>query len=97
MNSRKRTYDDVLDPFRIKDGWFYLELVSGRIYPNPALSSDTTGRIEKTIERLGLDDAGNREMRAMHYQEYGEGYFTADFLRTRSPFVYAEAFRQDLL
>jgi 5-methylcytosine-specific restriction endonuclease McrA len=37
MNSRKREYDDVLDPFEVKNGWFQLEPVSGRIYPNPQL------------------------------------------------------------
>ena len=29
MNSRKRDFDDVLDPFEVDNGWFQLELVSG--------------------------------------------------------------------
>jgi uncharacterized protein (TIGR02646 family) len=97
MNSRKREYDDVLDPFEVETGWFRLELVSGRLYPNPTLQPDQLTAVQATIERLGLDDAGNREMRARHYLEYREGYYTADFLEKRSPFVWTESNRQELL
>ncbi|WP_339133900.1 MAG: hypothetical protein WGN25_13980 [Candidatus Electrothrix sp. GW3-4] len=97
MNSRKGRYDDVLDPFHIKDNWFSLELVSGRIYPNPSLPFSITRQIQETIDRLRLDDAGNRAMRSRHYQEYIEGFCTTDFLKRRSPFVYTEACRQNLL
>ncbi len=31
MNSRKREYEDVLDPFEVDTGWFHLEVVSGRL------------------------------------------------------------------
>ncbi len=97
MNSRKRDYDDVLDPFGIGPDWFRLELVSGSIYPNPNLDADCQLQVASTISRLGLDDAGNRELRARHLQECLEGLYTADFLRRRSPFVYQEAIRQGLL
>ncbi|MDX2030909.1 MAG: hypothetical protein SF339_09590 [Blastocatellia bacterium] len=97
MNSRKLEYDDVLDPFTIRTGWFQLELVSGRIYPKPRLQAATRIKVEKTIERLGLDDAGNREMRARHYQYYCQGRYPADFLKEHSPFVWFEADRQGLL
>ena len=97
MNSRKREFDDVLDPFSIQEGWFQVELVSGRIYPNPALPSNTKKQVQETIKRLGLDDAGNRKMRCRHYQDFAEKQYTADFLRKRSPFVYSEALRQGLL
>lgn len=97
MNSRKREFEDTLDPFEVVNGWFHLELVSGHIYPDPNLSEDIKAQVTATIERLGLDDPGNREMRARHYQEYYEGEFTADFLKKRSPFVWLEAERQGLL
>lgn len=97
MNSRKREYDDVLDPFEVETGWFYLELVSGRIYVNPALEPVQQAAVQATIDRLGLDDAGNRELRARHYQEYREGLYTSAFLKKRSPFVWAEANRQGVL
>jgi hypothetical protein len=97
MNSRKWTYDDVLDPFEVLEGWFHVELVSGRIYANPGLPEPTRKRIDHTIKRLRLDDYGNREMRARHYQEYRENFYNAEFLRKRSPFVWYEAERQGLL
>ena len=97
MNSRKREYDDVLDPFEIGNGWFRLEPITGRIYPNPILTPDQQRTVQATIERLNLDDAGCREIRARHYQEYCEGEYTAEFLRKRSPFVWLEAQRQGLL
>jgi hypothetical protein len=74
-----------------------LEPITGRIYPNPTLATDQQGTVQATIERLGLEDAGSREIRARHYQEYREGEYTADFLRKRSPFVWLEAQRQGLL
>jgi len=97
MNSRKRGFDDVLDPFEVETGWFHLEPVSGRIFPNPRLQDEQQQAVQATIDRLGLDDAGNREMRARHYQEYREGSYTAEFLKKRSPFVWMEANRQGLL
>ncbi len=95
MNSRKRDFDDVIDPFEMVNGWFYLELVSGRIYPNPDCRD--AEKVKKTIDRLGLDDSMNREMRARHYQGYRERLYTADYLKKFSPFVYQEAERQKLL
>ena len=97
MNSRKRSYEDVLDPFELENGWFHLEPVSGRIFPDPRLPDDRQQAVLATINRLGLDDTRNREMRARHYQEYREGFYTADFLKKRSPFVWMEANRQGLL
>lgn len=97
INSRKRNFEDILDPFEIGLEWFNLEIVSGRIYPNPKLDEEKKILILRTIDRLGLNDGGNREMRARHYQDYREGLYTDIFLQRRSPFVYAEAARQGLL
>jgi len=97
MNSRKRDYSKVMDPFTIHDGWFRLELVSGSIYPSPDLEGRQQEQVAYTIERLGLDDAGNRELRARHFQDFLEGEYTAAFLRKRSPFVYREALREGYL
>ncbi len=98
VNSRKREYEDVLDPFIVENGWFRLELLaSGRIFPNPQLSNEDQQSVKATINRLGLDDPGNREMRLRHYQHYVDGSCTANFLKKYSPFVWMEASRQNLL
>ncbi|MDP2504948.1 hypothetical protein [Oceanobacter sp. 3_MG-2023] len=97
MNSRKREFQDVLDPFLIENGYFQLELVSGRIFPNPDLGAATRKRVIDTIARLGLDDAGCRSLRAEHFGYYLSEDITASFLKKMSPFVWYEANRQGLL
>jgi hypothetical protein len=97
VNARKCDFSDVLDPFTLLLDWFRLELVTGRIFPNPDIAPADQALVVATIERIGLDNAINREMRARHYQEYREGAYTAVFLLRRSPFVYQEADRQGLL
>lgn len=97
MNGRKGTFNDVLDPFDVKTGWFRLELVSGRIFPNPKLSEKRRQSVQATIDRLKLDDGGCREIRARHYQDYCEKLCTEEHLKKYSPFVWTEAKRQKLL
>lgn len=97
LNRNKREFDDVLDPFQLAVETFHLELVTGRIFPNPSYSATSRRHAEKTIRRLHLDDPNPREMRARHYQEYCEGEYTNQYLQRRSPFVWYEANRQGLL
>lgn len=97
LNSRKRAYDDVLDPFYLLPGLFRLQLSTGRICPNPELEAQAMRVVEETIERLGLDDPQCRNLRAAWYQEYLEYGLHADYLRKKSPFVWHEANRQGLL
>lgn len=97
MNSRKREFDDVLDPFFIQADWFRLQLSIGHIYANPNLPVAVRKAIEETIRRLGLDNPECRELRARRYQEYLEFNLPADYLKRQSPFVWGEANRQGLL
>ena len=97
MNSRKRNYDDVLDPFKVETGWFHLELITGRVYPNEQLSLRRKDKVRATISRLRLDDEGNRDLRAQHYYGYLNGDYTDDYLKRQSPFVWSEAKRQGVL
>lgn len=97
MNSRKREFDDVLDPFSLASGTFQLEFGSGKIFPNPDLPPDARALAERTIERLGLDDAECRKLRVEYFTEYAGGHISEDYLHRRCPFVYEEADRQGLL
>jgi len=97
MNARKLDFSSVLDPFTLKAETFLLELVTGRIYVNPRLTGTARKRAEDTIERLRLDSAECREIRARHYQNYCEFGYPEDYLKKYSPFVWIEAKRQGLL
>jgi hypothetical protein len=103
MNARKRDFDTVLDPFTLQPGTFRLELVSGRIYPAPRLSAARRRAAQRTIDRLGLDDAGCRELRARRFSDYLEirgakrNRAAEAQLQRYAPFLYEEAKRQELL
>lgn len=97
MNSRKRDYNDVLDPFLLAPDLFRLQLSTGHIYANPTLDAAPMRIVEETIGRLGLDDPQCREMRARWYQDYLEHQLPADYLKKKAPFIWVEASRQGLL
>lgn len=97
MNRIKNKFEDVLDPFEVENDWFHLELVSGRIYPNPSLDQPLMDSVEKTIKRLKLDEQIHRKMRLEHFLDCINKQVTQNHLRRHSPFVYYEAKRQGLL
>ena len=91
MNSRKREFEDVLDPFEIDDGWFVLELSFLQVMPSPSLDEPTRSKVQATIDRLGLNDAECVAARALYYQPYVEGLLAPEQLREWSPFVARQA------
>ena len=97
MNIYKSNHSNILDPCKIKAGWFHLEFVTGCIYPNKKLPPNHKSKVEATINLLNLDNSSNRKMRARRYQEYLEGSVTEKHLKKDSPFVWSEAKRQGLL
>lgn len=94
MNSRKRDFEDVLDPFEILDGWFILELSFLQLLPNPDLDTPTRESVEATIDRLKLNDDECRRARAMYYDAYLAGDLSFNRLLEWSPFVAMEIQRQ---
>lgn len=97
MNAKKGTSQSVLDPFKVTNGWFRLELLTGGIYPDLELNPDLKAPVIDTIELLGLDKPASRKIRARHFQQYIENHISQAFLQCYSPFVYMEANRQGLL
>ena len=55
LNNRKDNNNDVLDPFTLPGRWFTLDFRSFLISPNHALSGSEKRRVQKTIDRLGLN------------------------------------------
>ncbi|MBQ6657252.1 MAG: hypothetical protein IJM64_08225 [Ottowia sp.] len=97
INARKGQSRNVLDPFAVQNGWFHLELVTGHIYPNPALDTPTLTEVQATIARLKLDNANYCGIRKKHFLMYLLGDISETHLKTYSPFVWSEANRQGLL
>ncbi|HEX7602420.1 MAG TPA: hypothetical protein VF316_12480 [Polyangiaceae bacterium] len=95
MNSRKREFDDVLDPFVLADGTFELDLVTGKISPSPHLGSDAKLLAQATIDRLHLDDPECRGLRSTYFTDYLEHHISPQYLERRCPFVWREVRRQN--
>lgn len=90
MNSRKREFNDVLDPFTLAPGTFQLVLLTGQIKP----ADPDNVAAHDTIRRLGLDEDDCRRLRSYYYERYLQRRISADFLEERAPFVYQEVLRQ---
>lgn len=96
-NRNKNKFDDILDPIGLPSGVFHLNLLDGRIFPNPSLSdAELKAAAEQTIERLKLDSPDHRQMRARFFTRYINGKDGAT-LKELAPFVWSEAHRQGLL
>ena len=97
MNVRKGAAADVLDPFKIDEGWFALDLADFQVIPGNGLSDDVIGAVENTINRLRLNDQGLCEARAEYAEDYWNEEIRLDYLERHAPFVARELRRQHLL
>lgn len=95
MNSRKREFSDVLDPFEVRDGWFQLELVGFQVLPKRSLPQARRDQVQATIDRLGLNDF--RKQREEDAERYWSRDVSLRVLKLESPFVALELHRQGRL
>ncbi len=95
LNSRKRDFEDVLDPFEINDNWFCLELVGFQVIPSAELDTRTSVQVRDTIDRLGLNDF--RQDRERDAENYWQKKVSLCMLAEESPFVARELRRQGRL
>jgi uncharacterized protein (TIGR02646 family) len=96
VNGRKGIFADILDPFEIQPETFLLNVVSGRIYPNPALPAADVTKAQVTIDRLGLDDSDCRGRRKTFFRDYCSQDISDAHLKKMCPFVWYEVHRQKL-
>lgn len=96
MNSRKSSFEDVLDPTAVENDWFILDLSFLQILPNPNLDHPTMVKVQATINRLKLNDADCREAREVYFKAYLDKDDPMPFtlLEKWSPFVARELRRQ---
>ena len=98
LNGRKRNFRDVLDPFRVKNGWFVIDFPSLQVEPSRHLSPKRRARVQATIDRLKLNDEGTcLKNRAEYVKDYCLGHIDFPYLRRKAPFLALELRRQRLL
>lgn len=94
LNSRKLDHEDILDPFEIENGWFQLDLVSGKVFPNPKLSGSIKDQIETTLSRLGLNETRFKIRRKEIVGRWARNEFGTSIVKEDAPFIYFELLRQ---
>ncbi|WNG23971.1 hypothetical protein F0U62_07985 [Cystobacter fuscus] len=99
MNARKREFPEVLDPFRIEDGWFVLNLGTFKVEPARGLAPGLEQRVRDTITRLGLDSREYRNLCGRYFDSYWHPKDPAHplplwFLEENAPFLAREMRRQ---
>lgn len=97
VNSRKGTSLGIIDPFKVKNGSFHLELLTGKIFPSSTINPTQKAALLYSIKKLGLDSPDARTIRVKHFHQYIGNYISRKHLSEYSPFVYMEAKRQQLL
>lgn len=73
MNTNKREFQDVLDPFAIPAGLFQLNLLNGRMSVNSSVAprgSSLNQQARATLKRLKLNTAVFCELRLEHIHRY---------------------------
>ncbi len=96
LNNRKAAFDDVLDPCRVSNEWFWLEFPTFLIRPAPDLSDRTKKQVKATIDRLELNaDADYVDERIAVVRDYCTGIIPFQAVETRYPFIAYQMRQQD--
>lgn len=96
MNGRKLAHEDVLDPFQVENGWFVIDFPSGKVMPGRRAEGSISDSVQASISRLQLNETRLKKRRARLLDAYRRGEYSLEFLKSESPFVYAEVIRQGL-
>lgn len=94
MNSRKREFRDVIDPFVITPSTFQLKFPSLMIFPNPNLARRVKTQVAATIKRLKLNRDDGIKSRLDWLLPYCDGEASFGLLRRKAPFIAYELERQ---
>lgn len=105
LNGRKGNREDILDPFRIQNGWFILNFPSLLVRPSQDLDPSMTQQVQRTINQLGLNDEGTCLKSRVRYIDLYCQYLNSNcingvpfsFLRQEAPFIAMELERQELV
>jgi hypothetical protein len=90
LNGRKRDFQDVVDPFRVRKGMFHLHFPSLCVVPGGVRKR----LANSTIERLKLNESRCIETRRHYLENYLNDDITISYLRQQAPFLGLELLRQ---
>jgi 5-methylcytosine-specific restriction endonuclease McrA len=97
MNNNKDNHLDVMDPFRVQNGWFSINFATFFIEPGDGLPEYLRIAVENTITRLKLNDDDTLvQERVNQVQAYSDGDVSFEFLKNKYPFIASELDRQGL-
>lgn len=95
VNGWKSSRLNIVDPFKIRPGWFTLMLPACIVRPGTGLSRILVERIRQTIQILRLnDDEAFVEARFNLLRELAQGHIDLEFLKRYNPFIGNEVERQ---
>ena len=96
LNSSKADSEDVVDPFRIRPGWFVLECPSCLIRPGNNLTDKRKRRIVSTINVLRLNNNKLANERCQWLVDLARDLISYDYLEREYPFLAFEVARQGI-
>lgn len=97
MNGRKGKHRDVLDPFRLDNGVFFIDFPSLQVHPATGLPGPVEAQAWSTIHRLQLNDDTCIQGRHSRLDPYCRGVYDLDYLAEIAPFISREIVRQNLV
>jgi uncharacterized protein (TIGR02646 family) len=95
-NNFKGDFTDVLDPFSIQSEWFILDFTSFQVLPNDNLGEEDNRAVQRTIDRLHLNDQRAIDSRLRWIDNYSNNFINFEFLSQNAPFIAYELERQNL-
>lgn len=95
-NSCKGDYEDVLDPFELKNGMFAIDLISLKVVPGLEAGKNRQ-EIKNTIARLKLNSDDYANALREYLFSYRDNAIPLSYLQRQAPFLAAEIVRQKAL
>lgn len=87
LNRNKADSEDVVDPFHVRNGWFFLECPTCLIHPGNNLSRTTRDEVTTTIGVLKLNSPELAAERCRWLVDLADGLISFDYLKREYPFL----------
>lgn len=97
INACKKDKEGILDPCTIRNGWFWLNVVTGLLCPSNKVSMRVKQKVADTIDRLRLNDSDYVRYRKRYIEDFINHDISISVLKRDAPYIYFELNRQHLL